>query len=107
MLPILVFLAAAVVLAVCVLLVLHPSYHAGLVGNLGLAMVALAAASRCAAIAEHGREVYITPQGVVLWIGLALFLGRHAWKFLQRWALAGPSWYTRAAASPRGGKELA
>jgi hypothetical protein len=47
-----VFMAAALVLAVCMLLVLHRDYHAGLFGNLGLGMLALAAATRLAGILE-------------------------------------------------------
>jgi hypothetical protein len=97
-----VFVAAALVLAVCALLVLHRDYHAGFVGNLGLGMLALAAATRLAGILEQGGEVRITPLGVLLWIGLALFLGRHAFKFLHRWRAGGPTWYAcRRAEAPR------
>jgi hypothetical protein len=97
-----VFMAAVLVLAVCMLLVLHPDYHAGLFGNTGLALIALAAVTRLAGILEYGSEVHITPLGVMLWIGLALFLGRHACHFLHRWATRGPTWYAlRRPDAPR------
>jgi hypothetical protein len=46
--------------------------------------------------------VRVTPLGVLLWIGLALFLGRHACQFLHRWRAGGPTWYAcRRAEAPR------
>lgn len=101
--PLLVLIAAALVLAACLVLVLHPDYHAGLFGNIGLGLVAAAGVARAAGILEYGAEVHVTPVGVILWTGLAMFLSRHCWKFLQRWLAGGPSWYARgraAAAAP-------
>jgi preprotein translocase subunit SecG len=94
-----VFVAAMVVLAVCALLVLHRDYHAGLSGNAGLGLLALVALSCLTGIIEG--EVRITPHAALLWIGLALFLGRHACKFLQRWLHRGPTWYARLSPQPR------
>lgn len=101
-----VFVAAALVLVVCTLLVLHRDYHAGLFGNAGLGLVAIAAAARLAGILEQGNEMHITPVAVLLWSGLALFLVRHALKFLQRWLHRGPTWYGLpiAAAAARAGQ---
>jgi hypothetical protein len=84
--------AALAVVAICLLFVLNPHYHAGLVGNLGLCLVALAAASRVGDLVEHGLEARVSPQGALLWIGLALFLGRQAWRFMSRLHCA-VDWY--------------
>src|SRR3954464_13751450 len=76
--------AALAVVAVCVLFVLNSHYHAGLLGNVGLCLIALVGASRAGDIVEHGLDARVTPQGALLWIGLALFLGRQAWRFMSR-----------------------
>jgi hypothetical protein len=85
-------LASALVFAVCVLFVLHKQYHAGLFGNIGLCLIAIVAASRLASTLELGPEIRISPQGVLLWIGLALFFGRQALRFLWRMRCAA-DWY--------------
>jgi hypothetical protein len=84
--------AALAVVAICLLFVLNPHYHAGLIGNVGMCLVALAAASRVGDLVEHGLEARISPQGALLWIGLALFLGRQAWRFMSRLHCA-VDWY--------------
>jgi hypothetical protein len=92
---VLLVVAVIAVLACCLLFVLHPEYHAGVVGNLGLCLIALASFSRLAVLLERGQVAYVSPQGVVLWIGLALFLGRHALKFALRAARRDSTWYRR------------
>lgn len=79
------FIACVLVAGAAFLFVFHRDYHAGVLGTSGLAFICIAAASRALSIAEAGFEARVTPQGVMLWIGLALFLGRQAYRFLARW----------------------
>jgi hypothetical protein len=98
MTSIVVFLAALLVLAVSVLFVLHCEYHAGFVGNIGLGVTAVAAYSTLCAIVDAWRAgtltVYLTPAEVMVWCGLALFLGRQAVVFLTRWLGQHATWYS-------------
>ena len=89
--------SSAVVFGCCVLLVFNHDYRAGIVGKVGLAFVALAAFTRAMGLLEHGLASWVSPPGVMLWLGLAAFLGRHAAKYLLRSAKKGPSWYERAS----------
>jgi hypothetical protein len=84
--------AALLVVAICLLFVLNSHYHAGLIGNVGLCLIALVGLSRVGDIVEHGLDARISPQGALLWIGLALFLGRQAWRFMSRLHCA-VDWY--------------
>lgn len=92
--------AALVVLLVAVFFALHCEYHAGLAGTVGLGLIAIAAVTRGSVIVDvwlEGRlDAQISPQGVMLWCGLALFLGRQAWTFYRRWRKGGGSFYTLA-----------
>ena len=88
-------IAASTVLFCCVVLVFYRDYHAGAIGKFGLGMIALAAISRLYGLLEHGINSWVSPQGVMLWLGLALFLGRHVVKFAWRAAKRGPDWYPR------------
>lgn len=96
-LALLVLIACVVVFLAALLFVLHRDYHAGFIGTLGLGLIALAAFARAHGIVgqweEQGLEaVRVTPPGVLLWIGLALFLGRQAYRFLTRsWSCT--DWY--------------
>lgn len=85
---ILVALAAFAVLVVSVVLVLHPDYEDGLVGRIGLALIGIAALARVLGIltSEHPRQ--FSSIALMLWIGLALFMLRHAWRFM-RWRRCG------------------
>lgn len=87
------FASTGIVVACCFVLVFSREYHAGLVGKVGLGFVALAAFGRLAALWDRGLEAWVSPQGVMLWLGLALFIGRHAVKFLLRCSRRGPTWY--------------
>lgn len=86
-------MAAAIVLMVCLLFVFHRDFHAGATGNLGLGLVAVVAASRLLGMLEQGPAHVIPPQATLLWIGLALFLGRQACRFLRRYQ-TGHGWYS-------------
>lgn len=78
-----VFFAAWVVLLVCVVLMLHPHYEDGLLGRLALAVIALAAYGRAGVIWERGFDIYLSWVAIALWCGLALFLGRHLYRFIN------------------------
>ncbi len=85
--------AAAVLLCCGVLLFYHREYHAGAIGTAGLGMVALAALSRLSHLIEHGLAAWVSAPSVLLWLGLALFLGRHVVKFAFRAARRDGTWY--------------
>lgn len=89
----LVFAAAFTVLCACVVLVFHPDYDSGLVGTIGLALVAFGALGRVLALVELGNEVQLSRLALIVWGGLALFFGRLLWKFLARARSRGPGWY--------------
>lgn len=74
-------IASLVVFLVCFVLAFNRDYHAGAIGTIGLAAVAVTAFSRCIELAEGAST---NPRGTLLWIGLALFLGRLTFKFLLR-----------------------
>lgn len=94
----LVLISAGVVAVCSIYLTLHPEYHSGLFGTLGLGMMCLGAAARVGQLMERcmssGYEceaVRITPLTVLVWCGLALFMGRHCWRFFKRTRRAGSS----------------
>lgn len=89
----LVVVCASIVLGVCVLFVFHPDYDTGLVGAIGLGMVAIAALIRVTGALQSPGMVAVGPIGIFVWIGLALALGRMAWKFLRRAKRRDRSWY--------------
>lgn len=80
--------AALAVFLICLVLVLHPDYEDGLVGRIALATIALAALARFLAIAGGDWQMQFNSIAFLLWVGLALFLGRHLYRFL-RWRRAG------------------
>jgi hypothetical protein len=88
-----IFAGASAVLACCVALVANRQYHAGLFGKVGLSLVAIAALSRLGALLEHGANAWVSPQGVLIWIGLALFLVRHTLRYFHRLMRGDPTWY--------------
>ena len=85
--------AVAAVFGCCFFLLFARDYHAGAFGTAGLGLVALAALGRLAGLWDRGLESYVSPQGVMLWLGLALFLGRHVLKFACRAARRDGTWY--------------
>lgn len=78
------FAGAGLALIICLLCVFHRDYHAGILGNLGLGMIAIVAASRLLLIIEGGWEAHVTPQGIMLWWGFVLFAGRQLVRFMVR-----------------------
>ena len=78
------FVCASIVFAVCVVLVFHKDYEDGLIGRLALALIGIASLARIIGILESGFEVRLSPITITLWTGLAIFFGRHIYRFL-RW----------------------
>lgn len=87
-------LAAVVVMVACVVLATHQQYNTGIVGALGLGMMALAGAARVADAIQREGHIYVSPLAVLVWVGAALFLGRTAVRFLWRYykRKGGPAW---------------
>lgn len=77
---------------IAVVITLHPKYHCGFVRVVGLGMIAVAGLSRAAKL-WLDPDAVVTHVGVLLWIGLFLFLGSHAWRFFSRYRRGGPCWY--------------
>lgn len=77
---------------IAVAVTLHPRYHCGLVRTIGLGMIAVAGLSRSSTLLFEP-DGTVTHIGVLLWVGLLLFLGSHAWRFYSRYAQRGPCWY--------------
>lgn len=75
---------AIVVLAACAVLAAHRDYHSGFLGTIGLGILAASAYSRIAVIATDYQDVYMSPTGIVFWLGAALFFGNLLVSFLRR-----------------------
>lgn len=98
--------AAMIVLAICVILVLHPDYEDGLVGRIALALLGVGALARLLAMFSADRPLLFSPIALLIWAGLALFFARHFYRFMRRrkrgtgdWREAGKA----ATAGKRGG----
>ena len=79
--------ALFVIVIVSLLFVFHPDYESGLVGVIGLAMVSVAAVSRIDDLLDRADtlgEVRVSPRALLAWVGVALFFGQLAWRFLRR-----------------------
>jgi hypothetical protein len=79
---------AAIVASVAIILILHHEYEDGLVGRIALSGLGLGAIVRVTEIISHGASLPVTPVGVLIWISLAMFLGRHLFRFM-RWKHSG------------------
>jgi hypothetical protein len=94
------FCAIAVALC-CLLLVFHPEYDDGLFGRLGMAMVTFVAVARILKLFDGIPDV-VSPNMLALYVGLAMFFGRHTYRFLRRATWRGPTWYTRNSGKATG-----
>lgn len=94
---------AMVVAVICTTLVLHREYEDGLLGRLGLALMALAATARTLQLVESEFQRSVNPIGLVLWVGLALFLARHLYRFM-RWRRSGEGDWRGTDKAATGGK---
>ena len=79
--------AALIVASICIFLVFHEDYEDGFVGRLALSLIGMSASGRVLQLAEDATR-YVSSVGLVLWIGLALFLGQTLFRFLM-WRYAG------------------
>ena len=94
---------AAIVLVICVALIFHCHYEDGLFGRIGLIVMALASFARIAQVVEADFEIEVSRVGLALWAGLALFLGRHFYRF-WRWRRQGDHAWRPADQVVMGGK---
>ena len=78
------FLCAATVGVICLVLVLNKDYEDGLIGRVALASLALAAYVRCSVIVDRDFIATFSPIATLTWPALALFFGRHIYRF-YRW----------------------
>lgn len=97
---------ALIVLLACSVLAAHRDYHSGFVGTIGLGILAASAYSRIAAIATDYQDVYMTPTGVVFWIGSAMFFGNLLVSFLRRAKKKAPgTWWPNPDAKAGNGRQ--
>ena len=77
-------LAAVVALSCCLILIFHKDYEDGMLGRIGLVMIAFAAFARVTnvlfSLNHHGPGAL----AVLGWVGIALFLGRLTYRFVQK-----------------------
>lgn len=80
--------AAVAVCAACVMLIFHHDYEDGLLGRVGLSLIALASfATVIRAVDTWIDDLPLRiPENtmLLLWCGLTIFLCRHVWRFLRR-----------------------
>jgi hypothetical protein len=75
-------------------LVFHQEYDDGLFGRLGMAMITFVAVARILKFFD-GIPDYVSPNMLVLYVGLSMFFGRHTYRFLRRATWKGPNWYNQ------------
>lgn len=85
-------LALAITAICCLLFVFHPEYEVGALGIIGLGIIAVVALSRLESMIEDPDAVYLAPRAVLMWVGVALFFGQLAWRFLKRWRCKDGGW---------------
>lgn len=96
-------ICAALVLACCVTLVLDKDYEDGLFGRLGLALLAVGATARCLDFMVQLTDMRVSGAGTFVWMGLALFLCRHLYRF-RRYRSSGEYDWRHADRRQLGGK---
>ena len=77
-----VFGAALIVACICIFLVFHEDYEDGMIGRLALSLMGLSASGRVLQLSDN-HAWQVSNIGLVLWIGLALFLGQTMYRFLM------------------------
>ena len=85
-------IGAALVASCCVILIFNTHYDDGFFGRLGLCCIALVACSRVFSVLLNIGQT-TPPMGILLWLGLALFLIRHTARFLKRLKHRDHTWY--------------
>lgn len=102
-----VLIASFVVFMACAVLVFHREYEDGLFGRLGLGLIALGAAGRFLGLLDlilsGEAEIRFSNIALFVWIGLAIFLARHLYRFL-RWRHTGEGAWRKTDMRVTGGK---
>lgn len=95
---------AALVCAICTVLVFHPDYNDGLIRRTALALLAIGSYLRFVGILEHHDGLVRTYSNVaiLIWLGLALFMADHLRHFLVN-VKRSRNRQRRAQDSPRNG----
>lgn len=87
--------AAAAIAAVAAFLVLNCEYEDGFVGRVALVIMFIAGAAIAAEAFIEGDEYDIRPANMAMFLGVAIFMVRHAYRFL-RWRLFGKHEWRKA-----------
>lgn len=103
MLATLVAICALSVLGICIALIFDRDYEDGLIGRIGLSILGLGAFSRFADFIELGVNMRVSGAGIMVWLGLLLFMGRHLYRF-RCWRSKGRHDWRDADRSMLGGK---
>lgn len=74
-------LSSGVTAGVCAMLVWHARYEDGLIGRTGLGVLGLCATLVLAQTLRY--EADFNPSTIGMMAGMAVFLSRHAWRFLR------------------------
>jgi hypothetical protein len=90
---------AIVTFMCCVVLIFHPDYNDGLLGRLGMSLIAVVAATRVFKLFDLHQYDWVSSNLVIIWAGVALFFSQHAYSFLHRAKWKGPHWYYRRGSS--------
>lgn len=78
-------MAIGVVVFASLLFVFHPDYEVGVVGVVGLMLLALAGIARLEDLFDGLGEMRVGPRSLIMWSGVALFVGQLAFRFLRRY----------------------
>jgi hypothetical protein len=84
---------AMLVLLIALWFVFHPEMRTGVLGTIGLALLALAALSRISA-AWHDADGHVSPLALFVWTGLAFYLSFIARNFWRRSTHRDQTWYS-------------
>lgn len=100
---VLIFMSAVFVCGVCIVLVFHRDYEDGILGRLALSMISISSFSLAMGIIERGFSQHLNPIHTIVWFALALFFGRHLYRFL-RWRRVGENDWREADRATTAGK---
>lgn len=80
-------ISIGLIVVICTVLVFIPSYEDGIVGRIALTIMGLAAYVTLHEML-NGQQFEFLPHTLALQVGAALFMVRHAWRFV-RWRVKG------------------
>ena len=81
---VIVLLLASITSVIATVLVFHKDYEDGIIGRFALSLIAIAGVGRVVGIMESEFSYSVSPQGAMIWAGMAIFFSRHLYRFL-RW----------------------